>query len=72
MDQGQLGNWFLFHLINIFEDYTFLNVCLILSWLIASAASVLTVPEYYARVIPENQNFEKNNYAGILNRLIHN
>jgi hypothetical protein len=34
--------------------------------LIASAASVLTVPEYYARVIPENQNFEKNNYAGIL------
>jgi len=32
--------------------------------LIASAASVLTVPEYYARVIPENQNFDEENYAG--------
>jgi len=25
----------------------------------------LTVPEYYGRVIPENQNFDKGNYAGI-------
>lgn len=34
-------------------------------WLIASAASVLTVPTYYQQVIPAAQSFEKGKYAGI-------
>lgn len=34
-------------------------------WLIAAAASVLNVPEYFKRNIPENQTFDKGNYAGI-------
>ena len=34
-------------------------------WLIAAAASVLNVPEYFKRNIPENQTFDKGKYAGI-------
>lgn len=34
-------------------------------WMIAAAASVLNVPEYLKRNIPDNQNFDKGNYAGI-------
>lgn len=34
-------------------------------WFIAALASVLTVPEYSKRIIPECQTFDNGNYAGI-------
>lgn len=34
-------------------------------WVIAAASSLLTVPEYLQRVIPDDQSFDQKDYAGI-------
>ena len=41
------------------------NFFFILSWLISAAAAVSVFPDYISTVIPSDQSFESNDYAGI-------